>query len=265
MPATFYLGTHKPHWLWSPEVNFPLFVSHRTLRIYKTLYPARNRWALDSGGFTELSKFGAWRTTPLEYVTAVARYQREIGNLDWAAPQDWMCEPAMIHGGMVGKVRAPGTGLSVLAHQRLTVANFVELTNLWPQHSDAPCPFIPVLQGWELGDYSRCVALYRGAGVKLRNYPVVGIGSVCRRQATEEIGEIFDALGSRFPVHGFGVKTLGLRRYGDDLTSADSLAWSYDARRSEPMSGHTHKSCANCLPYAKRWRTNLLSTVQLAA
>jgi len=47
-----------------------------------------------------------------------------------------------------------------------------------------------VLQGWELRDYARCVAMYRGAGVGLRDYPVVGVGSVCRRQATEEIAEL---------------------------------------------------------------------------
>jgi len=41
-----------------------------------------------------------------------------------------MCEPTMIEGGMVGKVRAPGTGLSVLEHQRRTVANFVKLCRL---------------------------------------------------------------------------------------------------------------------------------------
>jgi hypothetical protein len=171
----------------------------------------------------------------------------------------------MIKGGMVGKVRAPGTCLSVLEHQRRTVANFVELRRLWPQCSDRPCPFIPVLQGWELRDYARCVALYRGAGVRLRDYPVVGVGSVCRRQATEEIGEVVDSIAARFPIHAFGVKTLGLARYGDALSSADSLAWSYDARRSAPISGHTHKSCANCLPYATRWRRQLLERTGLAA
>jgi hypothetical protein len=32
-------------------------------------------------------------------------------------------------------------------------------------------------------------------------------------------------------MHGFGVKTQGLAMYADSLTSADSLAWSYWARR----------------------------------
>jgi integrase len=51
---------------------------------------ARCRWALDSGGFTELSLFGRWQTTPAAYAAAVARYTDQIGKLAWASPQDWM-------------------------------------------------------------------------------------------------------------------------------------------------------------------------------
>ena len=45
----FYLGTHKPAWLWDLAANFPLFVSHRALAEYRTLRPATHSWALDSG------------------------------------------------------------------------------------------------------------------------------------------------------------------------------------------------------------------------
>jgi hypothetical protein len=164
-----------------------------------------------------------------------------------------MCEPAILD----------RTGLPLTEHQRRTVANFTELCGLWPTVSKAPGPFIPVLQGWQLADYEHCEGLYRSASVGLAAYPVVGIGSVCRRQATAEIGELVEALSARYRVHAFGVKTLGLRRYGSSLTSADSLAWSYDARRSAPMPGHSHKSCSNCLPYAGRWRRQMLRTDDL--
>jgi hypothetical protein len=112
-----------------------------------------------------------------------------------------------------------------------------------------------VLQGWELDDYFTCADLYADAGVDLYAEPVVGVGSVCRRQATGEIGEIMRALvrdGLR--LHGFGVKKEGVARYGRFLTSSDSMAWSYRARRDWPMPGCTHKSCANCSRYALRWR-----------
>lgn len=51
---TFFLGTHKPHWLRMPD-SPPLFVSRHRLADYKTPPVATTAWALDSGGFTELS------------------------------------------------------------------------------------------------------------------------------------------------------------------------------------------------------------------
>jgi hypothetical protein len=68
-----------------------------------------------------------------------------------------------------------------------------------------------------------------------------------------------------FRIHAFRVKTQGLAAYGHVLTSADSMAWSLDARRSDPLPGHTHKSCANCLAYAASWRDQLLDQNALAA
>jgi hypothetical protein len=262
MAPRFYLGTHKPGWLWNPGASFPLFVSHRALSAYRTLRPATHAWALDSGGFTELSTFGTWRTSAAEYVEAVARYDREIGRLDWAAPQDWMCEPAIIHGG--GPAGFLGTGLSVDEHQRRTVANFLEVRELWATVSDRPSPFIPVLQGWTMGDYMRCAELYEAAGVRLASQTVVGLGSVCRRQNTVRIGAIVSMFAGELPIHGFGVKTQGLASYGAQLHSADSLAWSLDARRSDPLPGHIHKSCSNCLEYADEWRTQLLDQMGMA-
>ena len=41
----------------------------------------RTGWALDSGGFSELSRYGGWRTTPEDYVAAVKRYDRQVGQL----------------------------------------------------------------------------------------------------------------------------------------------------------------------------------------
>jgi hypothetical protein len=89
--------------------------------------------------------------------------------------------------------------------------------------------------------------------------PLVGLGSVCRRQATSEIDRIITTLaGQGLRLHGFGVKTAGLGRYGWALESADSLAWSYAARREPPLPGHRHKNCANCLAYALAWRERVV-------
>jgi hypothetical protein len=257
----FYLGTHQPHWL--GLVDFPLMVSHRKLRARATLPRALGPWALDSGAFTEIRDHGRWTITPRAYAAAVRRYVTEVGNLDWAAPMDWMCEPVVIAGGWAGGQRFAGTGLSVAEHQRRTVASVLELRTLAPD-----LPWIPVLQGYAaVDDYRRCAELYERAGIDLAAEPIVGLGSVCRLQATSKIAHIVGSLADRgIALHGFGVKTLGLGRYTHDLRSADSLAWSYDARRAARKGrppGHRHprggRSCANCLTYATRWRARLLA------
>lgn len=245
----FWLGTHRPTWLWS-VTNTPLFISNRVLRDRKTPFPrATTSWALDSGGFTELNLYGGWRTTPEEYVDSVRRYVTELGGLTWASPQDWMVEPWML----------AKTGKTILEHQALTIENYLTLREMAPD-----LPFIPVLQGWALDDYHTHADAYAAAGVDLSE-GVVGVGSVCRRQATGEITAIFDSLHGRgLQMHGFGVKTQGLARYADDLTSADSLAWSYSARQ-EARAGIRHcskKTCANCLHYALAWRERLLRNLE---
>jgi hypothetical protein len=249
----FLLGTHHPGWLTTAGV--PLFISDRRLRSYRRLPHAAASWALDSGGFTELATHGSWDhgPTPEQYVARVRRYARDIGRLVWAAPQDWMCEPFIL----------AKSGLSVAEHQARTIANYLQLRNLAPD-----LPFVPVPQGWTTGDYLRCAASYDRAGVDLAALPLVALGSVCRRQATGHADAIVAALrGAGITrLHGFGVKTLGLARYGHLLHSADSMAWSVAARRSRPLPGCTrHRSCANCPRYALAWRQRLLTQLRACA
>lgn len=241
----FYLGAWA-YWLGKPELDgIPLFVSHNTLKLRKKHKPAKQRWALDSGGFTELSKHGKWTVTPEEYIYAVRRYKTEIGQLDWAAPQDLMCEPWMLN------------GRTVNTHQNLTVDNYCELTQRAPD-----LDFIPVLQGWDIDEYVRCDEMYLSRGVDLRKAPVVGVGSVCRRQATSEIEEIFRVLHGRgLRLHGFGVKVRGARKYAQHLASSDSFAWSYNARKNPPLPDCEHPRCNNCPKWALRWRQRLLDQI----
>src|SRR5438874_2025360 len=135
----FFLGTHHPGWLASAPV--PLFVSDRRLRSYRRLPRATVVWALDSGGFTELFGYGSWEhgPTPAQYVARVKRYRDEIGMLAWAAPQDWMCEPWIV----------AKTGLSIVEHQRRTVANFVQLRDLAAAAGLPDGLIRPVVQGWQ--------------------------------------------------------------------------------------------------------------------
>ena len=238
----FLLGAHQPHWL--GLVDVPLMVSHRTLARRRWSPQARGPWALDSGAFSEIAAHGRFTTSPRDYVAAVRRYHDEIGHLVWAAPQDWMCEPFMVR----------RTGLDVATHQQRTIASVLDLRSIAPE-----LPWIPVLQGRSIDDYRRHVEAYLAAGVDLAAEPLVGLGSVCRRQATSEIDRIVTTLaGQSLRLHGFGVKIAGLGRYGWALASADSLAWSYAARREPALPGHRHKNCANCLAYALAWRERVV-------
>lgn len=236
----FYLGSHEVSWLSTAGV--PLFVSHRRLAGRVALPRASAPWCLDSGGFSELSLYGEWRTAAGEYFAAVQRYQREIGSLVWCAPQDWMCEPEVLR----------KTGLSIPEHQRRTVASVLELR-------DAGLPVIPVLQGWTEGDYFDCIEAYERAGIDLAKEPVVGLGTICRRQQTMRAALIVRGLyNSGFKIHGFGFKITGLDSCAPYLTSADSLAWSLAARHAGKQRECEHKSCSSCQRFALEWRAQLL-------
>jgi hypothetical protein len=250
----FYLGTHLPHWLALPDVAVPLFISDRRLRRYRRLPSATTAWALDSGGFTELARHGTWDhgPTPAHYAARIRRYRDEIGHLAWAAPQDWMCERHI----------TARTGLTVAEHQRRTVDNYLRLRELGPD-----LPIIPVVQGDTAADYLRCVDRFAASGVDLARVELVGVGSVCRRQSTSQVGDILTGL-HRVGVtrlHGFGIKVAGLARHGHLLASADSMAWSAQARRRPALAGCAHRSCANCRRYALSWRRKVVATATRAA
>jgi hypothetical protein len=275
----FFLGTHHPGWL--KHISVPLFVSDTRLRGYKTLPVAQGPVAYDSGGFTQLQQHGRWTVSPAEYLARLRRYRDEIGNMAWAAPQDWMCERVMINGGRIGPIEFVGTrtfidpngwltdAQMVWEHQVRTIDNLVQLRELAPDLN-----IRPAVQGDTAEDYLRCVDLYwERAGIDLTREPLVLVGSMCRRQGMDEAGHILTAL-HRVGVtrlHGLGFKTLGVIRFGDLLTSADSLAWSEEARkRRQPVTGCPGrirqpgaplKNCANCAHYALDWRGRLLHRV----
>jgi hypothetical protein len=243
----FFLGTHRPNWLAISRV--PLFISAVTLR-KAPRQKAACVWALDSGGFSELSTHGKWRGNDNMYAGEVNMWAEKIGGLQWAAIRDHMCEPFILE----------KTGGTVRDHQMRTIESLVNLRAIAPW-----IPWAPVLQGWQPDDYESHAQAYREAGFDLSREPIVGVGSVCRRQATSEGEAVFRrvaTLGLR--VHAFGVKADGLRRYGSLLASADSMAWSFVARRRQiRLDGCVgHKNCANCFRFAMQWRDSLVASLQ---
>lgn len=241
----FYLGTHRPKWL--EIAGVPLFISHRRMRERSRLPRASSPWALDSGAFTEIGNFGRFETEPSAYADAVALYADKVGMLSWASIQDWMCEPQMV----------AKTGKSVDEHQSLTIESYLTLRSLAPE-----IPWAPVVQGWATDDYLRHVDAYITAGVDLSALPVVGVGSVCKRQSTSEAAQIFVELAHLgLRLHAFGMKTLGLPQCSAYLESSDSFAWSSRARwEGIPLDGCHHKTCHNCLRFALLWRESVLAS-----
>jgi hypothetical protein len=222
-------------------------VSHRTLGRRKSLPRASAPWVLDSGGYSELSMFGSWQTTPKSYVAAVTRYADEVGQLSWAAAQDWMCEPWI----------TKKTGQDIREHQYHSVVSYLELRLRAPD-----LPWCPVLQGWLTTDYLRHADMYERAGIRLSDLPIVGIGSVCRRQGTRGAIDLLVEFSRRgIRLHGFGLKTTALRSLDTFLESSDSMAWSYEAMKRGVHCGEPSVPCANHMHYALDWRGRVLDSI----
>ena len=196
----------------------------------------------------QIHRHGGWKQSPEEYLERVYLLDDKAQrSMLWASPQDWMCEPDALK----------ATGLSVEQHQQLTIENYLELKVL-----DKRGLIIPVLQGWELGDHLVHVEMYRAAGVDLAELPLVGVGTICRRQRTSEIRSLVTSLYDvGIKMHGFGVKSRGLGMYSDMLVSADSMAWAFMARmdalgnRPRPCGDPAarHVACTNCYQWAHMW------------
>jgi len=244
----FYLGTHRVGWL--GQTGVPLFVSAAQLRGRRSFPRALGPWALDSAGFTELELNGRWSVDARTYAAEVRRWAAAIGMPDFAAIQDWMCAPPILS----------ATGLTVVEHQRRTVDSYRELRELAPE-----IPWMPVLQGWAAPEYLDHMDMYRAAGFDLAQLPIVGVGSIARRQATSAAHRIITAVASEgIRIHALGAKTEGLRLFGSWIASADSMAWSYVARRQVVLLEDCrerggHKNCANCLSWALTWYRELLA------
>ena len=229
MNVRFFCGLHQP----SDAKHFDsAFVSVNRLRRRKGPFVVGD-WIMDSGAFTEISTHGCYRYSVAEYAAEIRRWAWN-GRLLAAVAQDWMCEPWIV----------AKTGLSVVEHQRLTVDRYDALLA-----EDVEGIYImPVLQGYEPSDYARHLALY---GKRLGHGAWVGVGSVCKRNgsplAIETVLRVIQACRPDLRLHGFGLKATALRSAAvyDLLYSADSMAWSYQARKA----GRN----ANDWREAKRW------------
>lgn len=211
----FYVGLHQP----SDAHRFErCMISINRLRRRVSDF-AVNEWMLDSAAFTELFTHGHYRHAPSEYAAHIRRW-RTCGQLVSASTQDYMCEPFII-----GK-----TGLSVAEHQWLTIERYDAIVA-----EDTGVYIMPVLQGFTPREY---VAHVRQYGERLGPGAWVGVGSVCKRNtdpaAIKAVLLAIKAERADLRLHGFGVKTTALQSgtIRELLHSADSMAWSFHARKN---------------------------------
>lgn len=187
-----------------------------------------NEWIMDSGAFTEITTHGGYRDSPEVYAAEIDRWSR-CGNLAAAVAQDYMCEPFVLE----------RTGLSVAEHQRLTIERY-----------DALCAAVtsgtyimPVLQGYAPQEYADHIHQYAD---RLGIGQWVGVGSVCKRNANpESVSQVLQAIVAERPdlrLHGFGVKLTALAHptVCARLHTADSMAWSFAARKDGRGSAANH-------------------------
>jgi len=229
----FYVGLHHP----ADAQHFErAFISVNTIRRRRKPIGAKS-WIMDSGAFTEIATYGTYRHGVEDYAIEINRWDYEGSGIVAAVAQDYMCEPWIIE----------KTGLSIQEHQRLTIERYDALVQLVPN-----IYVMPVLQGYAVEDYLRHLEMY---GERLKSGMYVGVGSVCKRNSKiaviEDILRAIKRVRPDLLLHGFGLKATALSSgiVQDCLESADSMAWSYAARR-EGRNGNDWKE-------AKAWEARI--------
>jgi hypothetical protein len=212
----FYVGLHQPSDAKHFEracISINRLVGRRNRR-----KPVGARLLVDSGAFSEISRHGRYRASVADYAGQL-RGLAGVAEIEAAVAQDYMCEPFIL----------AKTGLTVADHQRLTIERYDALLA-----EGLPFPIMPVLQGYEPAEYQAHVAAY---GERLTPGMWVGVGSVCKRNANPaSVLAVLGAIGAMRPdlrLHGFGLKRTALSQPDIRalLSSADSMAWSFAARR----------------------------------
>lgn len=211
----FYVGCHQV----SDVKRFEhAFVSVGRLERSRSIRGCRG-WVMDSGAFTEITTHGHYRLTCEQHAERVKPWL-STGDLHAVVAQDYMCEPFAL----------ARTGLAVVDHQRMTIERYDAFRPLIPE----PTYVLPVLQGYTPDEYRQHILDY---GDRIPIGAWVGVGSVCKRQGkVSAIAKVLEAILAERPdllLHGFGVKTTALDsgEIRSMLDTADSMAWSYAARK----------------------------------
>ena len=244
-------------WQTARRLDAPVLVSANALSLWRRDDYGLRRWdgfdrrmlhlvaqhpvSLDSGGFVASVLYRGFPFTVPQYMElcAAAPWQ-------WFASMNMTCKPEIAADEEAVRDRIAGTVR--LNHECLREARMRGIADR----------FMPVIQGHRVEHYLRCLDRMP----ELTAFPLVGIGSMCRRHVEDdEIGilRVVDELdrafrGTRCRFHCFGLKTTGMSelRQHPRVASVDSQAWGLSARISARKAGIS-KSNAYLAGVMERW------------
>jgi len=219
--SLFFMGLH-PTWQrykFLPDgINTMFSASAFTARFLKDgkwprwrFFPFAGRTWADGGGFNLLNLYG-------EYPFTVANWMNLVAFLgaDYCATLDYPCEPDISRqlGLMTNEDRLQAT---------------VERARECLEYSEMlDTQIVPVIQGFSLGEYRRCIDLHSRAGT-IREY--MAVGSMCRRLSSNKLHELIPGIYSHARqagvkrLHFFGLKAdRALGDLSEFIWSRDSAA-----------------------------------------
>lgn len=212
----FYVGLHQP----SDAHRFQRCCIHIARLETRRKPLGCEEVLIDSQAFMKLKLHGCYPEPPEAYARKVERAAQLAARVT-AVTEDYMCEPFVL----------AHTGLTLADHQRLTIERYDAIRAAL----DPSIYLMPVLQGYHPREYADHIRQY---GARLGTGAWVGVGSVCKRNNDPStIRAVLLAIKQERPdlrLHGFGIKITALASptVRQLLDTADSLAWSYNARRN---------------------------------
>ena len=206
----------------------------------------RHPVALDSAGFVAARHYRGFPWSTRDYLDLAA-----AATWLWWASQDWCAEPEVALDEDAVLDRISGT---------------VRLNMLCLRGGEGRAitdRFVPILQGWHPHHYLRCLERMPWA----LDFPLVGIGSMCRRHIHGEHGilhvlDVLDRafLGSPARLHLFGLKSqaIAIASQHPRVASTDSQAYGVAARQDARR--HASRSPTPCSRVS--WRIGTPSSWQ---
>ena len=206
------------------------------------------RVTLDSAGFVAAGRYRGFPWSTSDYLDLAA-----AAPWFWWAAQDWCVEPEV-----AGNEDAVLDRISGTVRLNMVCLRGGERRGITDR-------FVPVLQGWHPHHYLRCLERMPWA----LDFPLVGIGSMCRRHVHGERGilHVLDVLdrafsGSEARWHLFGLKSQAIAVAAQHplTASADSQAYGVAARH-DARKARASKSDAMVAITMARWYKQQLAAI----